>query len=152
MYSLLLGNVFGELSLHFVSELKKFRPSRYLYSPPELHLFLQFLRRAISSSSLDGVCAVINNACSLMEADYCSVLRAQLRLGYMSGYLDLTQAYNALQSSLQQGRLQASDSEKARLKFLVRGQHISSINYTLLFNMNVHLFFAFGRHTLIMLM
>ncbi|XP_034237746.1 conserved oligomeric Golgi complex subunit 4 [Thrips palmi] len=76
------------------------------------------IRRAISSSSLDGVCAVLNNACSLLEADYCSVLRSQLRQGYMSGYLDLTQAYNALQSSLQQGRLQASDSEKARLKFL----------------------------------
>ncbi|KAK3927117.1 Conserved oligomeric Golgi complex subunit 4 [Frankliniella fusca] len=76
------------------------------------------MRRAISSSSLDGVCAVLNNACSLLEADYCSVLRAQLRHGYMSGYLDLTQAYNALQSSLQQGRLQASDSEKARLTFL----------------------------------
>lgn len=80
---------------------------------------LDVSRRAISSSSLDGVCAVLNNACSLLEADYCSVLRAQLRQGYMSGYLDLTQAYNALQSSLQQGRLQASDSEKARLTFLV---------------------------------
>lgn len=95
---------------------------------------------------------MINNACSLMEADYCSVLRAQLRLGYMSGYLDLTQAYNALQSSLQQGRLQASDSEKARLKFLVRGSHMLSISYTFLINMNWHLFCDFGRHTLTMLM
>ncbi|XP_067007439.2 conserved oligomeric Golgi complex subunit 4 isoform X2 [Anabrus simplex] len=76
------------------------------------------IRRAGSSSSVDGVCAVLNNACGLLEMDYCGVLRQQLRQGYPSGYLDLTQAYNVLHSSIQQGRLQASDSEQARLLFL----------------------------------
>nr|CAD7409797.1 unnamed protein product [Timema poppensis] len=75
-------------------------------------------RRASSSASLDGVCAVINNACSLLEMDLCGVLRQQLKQGYPSGYLDLTQAYNVLHSTIQQGRLQASDSEQARLMFL----------------------------------
>jgi hypothetical protein len=75
--------------------------------------------RAGSSSSLDGVCAVINNACALLETDFCEVLRRQLRQGYPSGYLDLTQAYSVLHTSIQQGRLQASDSEQARLMFLV---------------------------------
>nr|CAD7202276.1 unnamed protein product [Timema douglasi] len=75
-------------------------------------------RRASSSASLDGACAVINNACSLLEMDLCGVLRQQLKQGYPSGYLDLTQAYNVLHSTIQQGRLQASDSEQARLMFL----------------------------------
>ena len=75
--------------------------------------------RASTSSSLDGVCAVINNACTLLDTEFCQVLRQQLKQGYPSGYLDLTQAYNVLHSSIQQGRLQASDSEQARLMFLV---------------------------------
>lgn len=77
------------------------------------------VRRAISSSSLDGVCAVINNACGLLETDYCNVLRNQLKQGYPSGYLDLTQAYNVLQSSIQQGRLQSSDTEHSKTMFIV---------------------------------
>ncbi|XP_023722479.2 conserved oligomeric Golgi complex subunit 4 [Cryptotermes secundus] len=76
------------------------------------------IRRASTSSSLDGVCAVINNACALLETDFCEVLKQQLRQGYPSGYLDLTQAYNVLHTSIQQGRLQTSDSEQARLMFL----------------------------------
>lgn len=62
---------------------------------------------------------MINNACTLLEMDYCSVLKQQLHQGYPSGYLDLTQAYKVLPSALQQGRLQASDSEQLRLLFLV---------------------------------
>jgi len=76
------------------------------------------IRRAIASSSLDGVCAVLNFACTHLESDYSGALRAQLRQGYPSGYLDLTHAYNALHTSIQQGRLQSSDSERARLTFL----------------------------------
>jgi len=82
--------------------------------------------RAGTSSSLDGVCAVINNACALLETDFCGVLKHQLQQGYPSGYLDLTQAYNVLHTSIQQGRLQASDSEQARLTFLVSCLFIQS--------------------------
>lgn len=50
------------------------------------------------------------------------VFQQQCKQGFPSGYLDLTQAYNVIQSSLQQGsiRLQSSDTEKAKANFLVR--------------------------------
>jgi conserved oligomeric Golgi complex subunit 4 len=82
------------------------------------------IRRASSSGSMDGTCAVINDACTLLEMDFCGYLHRQLKKGYSSGYLDLTaQAYNMWQSSMQQGRLNTtaqSDSETARATFLVR--------------------------------
>ena len=77
------------------------------------------LRRSLSSCSVDSICAVINNACALLEEDYSLVFQQQLKLGFPSGYLDLAQAYNVIQSSLQQGRLQSSDTEKAKAAFLV---------------------------------
>lgn len=82
------------------------------------------IRRAISSGSIDGVCAVINMACGLLEGDFASHLRARLRQGYPAGYLDLAQAYNALQTSIQHGRIHTSDSELARLMFLVQDHKI----------------------------
>lgn len=42
-----------------------------------------------------------------------------MKQGYPSGYLDLTQAYNVLQSSIQQGRLQPGDTELAKTAFVV---------------------------------
>lgn len=104
MYFLLFENAFGKLYLHKYTAI--------------MNLILLF-RRVITSSSLDGVCAVINNACGILEKDYCNVLRNQLKQGYPSGYLDLTQAYNVLQSSIQQGRLQSSDTEHAKTMFIV---------------------------------
>ena len=77
------------------------------------------IKRAISSGSIDGVCAVINMACGLLENELSNQLKSKLRQGYPVGYLDLAQAYNALQTSIQQGRLQTSDTELARLMFLV---------------------------------
>ena len=70
---------------------------------------------------MDSICAVINNACALLEEDYALVFQQQCKQGFPSGYLDLTQAYNVIQSSLQQGsiRLQSSDTEKAKANFLV---------------------------------
>ncbi|KAB0804286.1 hypothetical protein PPYR_01256 [Photinus pyralis] len=77
------------------------------------------IRRAISSGSLDGICAVINIACAVLENDFCGILRGRLKQGYPSGYLDLTQAYNVLQTSIQHGRLQPSDTEQIRTAFLI---------------------------------
>lgn len=79
------------------------------------------IRRSLSSSSVDSICAVINNACALLEDNYLQVFQQQFKQGFPSGYLDLAQAYNVLQSSLQQGsiRLQSSDTEKAKASFLV---------------------------------
>ncbi|KAJ8918457.1 hypothetical protein NQ315_008154 [Exocentrus adspersus] len=52
------------------------------------------IRRSISTGSLDGICAIINYACRVLESDFCEILKSRLRQGYPSGYLDLTQAYN----------------------------------------------------------
>lgn len=76
------------------------------------------VRRSITSWSIDGVCAVVNLACGILEGEYSTRLKARLRQGYPAGYLDLAQAYNAFQTSIQQGRLQASDTDYARLMFL----------------------------------
>jgi len=76
------------------------------------------IRRSLSSCYVDSICAVINNACTLLEEDYSLVFQQQLKQGFPSGYLDLAQAYNVIQSSLQQGRLQSSDTEKAKTTFL----------------------------------
>ncbi|XP_023316573.1 conserved oligomeric Golgi complex subunit 4 isoform X2 [Trichogramma pretiosum] len=76
------------------------------------------VKRSISSGSIDGVCAVINMACGLLENELSSQLKSRLRQGYPAGYLDLAQAYNALQTSFQHGRIQTSDTELARLMFL----------------------------------
>lgn len=80
-----------------------------------------YFSRSLSSGSVDSVCAVINNVCTLLEEDYATVFLQQCKQGYPSGYLDLAQAYNVIQSSLQQGsiRLQTSDTEKSKANFLV---------------------------------
>lgn len=99
----------SEIYKHVIIEFKVF------------HYFNIMVRRAASSQSIDGVCAVINNACAALETEMCSALRQQLKLGFPSGYLDLTQAYNVVM----QGRLQTSDSEQTRAVFLVRITYIS---------------------------
>ena len=78
------------------------------------------VRRALSSSSVDGVCAMLNHANSVLEQDFREILYSKLRLGFPSGF-DITQAYNLVQSSLQQGKLQYGDAEtqKAKSAFLV---------------------------------
>lgn len=73
----------------------------------------------MSSWSIDGVCAVVNMACGILEGEFANGLRNRLRQGYPAGYLDLAQAYSALQTSIQHGRLQTSDTELERLMFLV---------------------------------
>lgn len=52
-----------------------------------------------------------------------------MKQGYPSGYLDLTQAYNVLQSSIQQGRLQPGDTEVARTAFVVALNNADSCTY-----------------------
>ena len=84
-------------------------------------------RRALSSSSVDGVCAMLNHACSTLEQDFCETLKSRLRQGFPSGF-DFTQAYNLVQSSIQSGRFQSADVEadKSKSAFLVSA--ISSVN------------------------
>jgi len=75
------------------------------------------INRAISSNSVDAICAVINNACTLLESEFCQVFQNQMKLGFPSTYLD--QAYTVIQSSLQQGKLGgSSDTEKQKQLFM----------------------------------
>lgn len=67
-------------------------------------------------------------ACGILEGEFANRLRGRLRQGYPAGYLDLAQAYSALQTSIQQGRLQASDNELARLMFLVSSANSNLID------------------------
>lgn len=78
------------------------------------------VRRALSSSSVDGVCAMLNHANSVLEQDFREILYSKLRQGFPSGF-DITQAYNLVQSTFQHGKLQSSDAETQKLKaaFLV---------------------------------
>lgn len=78
------------------------------------------IRRSLTTQSINGTCAVINNAASCLDGDFVNALKGPLKSGYPSGYIDLAQAYNAIQSSLQQGKLQSTDSEKARMNFLIQ--------------------------------
>lgn len=76
--------------------------------------------RSITTQSLDGICAVINNAATCFEGDFITALRTPLKAGYPSGYIDLAQAYNAFQTSIQQGKIQTSDTEQARTHFIIQ--------------------------------
>jgi hypothetical protein len=77
------------------------------------------IRRSIGTQSIDGICAVINLGAQCLEQEFTNSLKTPLKAGYPSGYIDLAQAYNAFQSSIQQGKIQTSDTEMARTKFIV---------------------------------
>lgn len=87
------------------------------------------IKRSITSGSIDGVCAVINMACGLLEGEFASHLKNRLKQGYPIGYLDITQAYNALQTSFQHGRIQTSDNELSRLMFLVKKKNFFNFSF-----------------------
>jgi hypothetical protein len=63
---------------------------------------------------------MLNHAVTLLESNYKESLNQKLKQGYPSGF-DITQAYNVIQTSLQQGKLQQSSEhiEKQRFNFLV---------------------------------
>ncbi|XP_055381969.1 conserved oligomeric Golgi complex subunit 4 [Condylostylus longicornis] len=84
------------------------------------YILRKSIRRSITTQSVNGICAVINNAATCFEGDFINALKNPLKTGYPSGYIDLAQAYNVIQSSIQQGKIQTSDSEQARTNFLVQ--------------------------------
>ncbi|KAH8350733.1 hypothetical protein KR084_005657 [Drosophila pseudotakahashii] len=78
------------------------------------------IRRSLTTQSINGTCAVINNVAACLDGDFVSALKAPLKSGYPSGYIDLAQAYNAIQTTLQQGKLHSSDADRGRANFLVQ--------------------------------
>ncbi|XP_071533088.1 conserved oligomeric Golgi complex subunit 4 [Panulirus ornatus] len=103
------------------------------------------VRRAIASSSVDGVCAMLNHAVTLIETQLAEGFKQTLRKGFPAqGYLDFNQAYTVLQSSLQStlqaGKINSSttDFDALRQAFLTALnnaetsiRHVKSLHQTL---------------------
>lgn len=74
------------------------------------------VRRALSSSSVDGTCAMLNHACALLSSDYRDVLTSRLKAGFPSGSLDFS---GMLQGKIQVGYSSTAENTAARKAFLV---------------------------------
>ncbi|CAB1451929.1 unnamed protein product [Pleuronectes platessa] len=85
------------------------------------------ISRALSSSSIDCLCAMINHANSALESDFREVLYNKLRQGFPATTLQdiqrgVSSAVSLMQSSLQQGKFNTmgiESAEHAKAAFLV---------------------------------
>ncbi|AWP01635.1 COG4 domain containing protein [Scophthalmus maximus] len=85
------------------------------------------ISRALSSSSIDCLCAMINHANSVLESDFREVLYNKLRQGFPATTLQdiqrgVSSAVSMMQSSLQQGKfntMSIESAEHAKAAFLV---------------------------------
>ncbi|XP_064835544.1 conserved oligomeric Golgi complex subunit 4 [Oncorhynchus masou masou] len=85
------------------------------------------ISRALSSSSIDCLCAMINHSTSVLESDFREVLYNKLRQGFPATTLQdiqrgVSSAVSLMQSSLQQGKfnnLGIDSAEVAKAAFLV---------------------------------
>ncbi|KPP74016.1 conserved oligomeric Golgi complex subunit 4-like [Scleropages formosus] len=85
------------------------------------------ISRALSSSSIDCLCAMINHSTSVLESDFREVLYNKLRQGFPATTLQdiqrgVSSAVSLMQSSLQQGKfntLGIESAEDAKASFLV---------------------------------
>ncbi|XP_019834956.2 conserved oligomeric Golgi complex subunit 4 [Bos indicus] len=83
--------------------------------------------RALSSSSIDCLCAMINLATTELESDFRDVLCHKLRMGFPATTLQdiqrgVTSAVSIMHSSLQQGKFDTKgieSTDEAKLSFLV---------------------------------
>ena len=55
----------------------------------------QCVNRAASCGNLDGLCAVANNACTILDTEFASVLLSQLKLGFPSGKVNMVKEFKA---------------------------------------------------------
>uniref|UniRef100_A0A1A8S1L5 Conserved oligomeric Golgi complex subunit 4 n=1 Tax=Nothobranchius rachovii TaxID=451742 RepID=A0A1A8S1L5_9TELE len=85
------------------------------------------ISRALSSSNIDCLCAMINHANSVLESDFREVLYNKLRQGFPATTLQdiqrgVSSAVSLMQSSIQQGKfntLGIESAENAKAAFLV---------------------------------
>nr|XP_044996575.1 conserved oligomeric Golgi complex subunit 4 isoform X2 [Jaculus jaculus] len=102
--------------------------------------------RALSSSNIDCLCAMINLATTELEADFRNVLCNKLQMGFPATTLQdiqrgVTSAVNIMHSSLQQGKFDTKgieSTDEAKLSFLVTlnnvevcSENISTLKKTL---------------------
>ena len=71
--------------------------------------------RAVSSQNVDCICAVLNNACTLLESDFLQLFQETVKAGLPNTYLD--QAYSVLHSATG-AKLAVADTDKQRQQFL----------------------------------
>ncbi|XP_028391854.1 conserved oligomeric Golgi complex subunit 4-like [Dendronephthya gigantea] len=74
------------------------------------------LRRAITSASVDGACAMMNHASTLLDTDYKGVFQQKIKQGFPSGSYDIA---GVLQGKLQSGLSSSVDTASLRKGFLV---------------------------------
>ncbi|XP_020807314.1 conserved oligomeric Golgi complex subunit 4 [Drosophila serrata] len=119
---LLLERYFMEESVLKAIGLDAYEPGQQCSSMVDDVFFIlrKSIRRALTTQSINGTCAVINNVAACLDGDFVAALKAPLKNGYPSGYIDLAQAYNAIQTTLQQGKLHSSDADRVRGNFLVQ--------------------------------
>nr|CAB3232554.1 conserved oligomeric Golgi complex subunit 4 [Phallusia mammillata] len=86
----------------------------------------QCIKRSMTSSSIDCVCAMLNHATSVLDLNFRDVLVNQVKGGFPSGGVldNISSAYNVMQTSLQQGKLQSVDEQTKD----VRQQFLSMLN------------------------
>ncbi|XP_004523419.1 conserved oligomeric Golgi complex subunit 4 [Ceratitis capitata] len=116
---LLLERHFMEESVNKAITLDTFEVGQQCSSMVDdvFYILRKCIRRSLTTQSVNGLCAVINNTASCLY-NFINALKVPLKNGYPSGYTDL--AYSAIQSAVQHGKLQSSDSEKARSNFINR--------------------------------
>ncbi|RXG53402.1 Conserved oligomeric Golgi complex subunit 4 [Armadillidium vulgare] len=105
------------------------------------YIIKKSVRRAIASSSVDGVCAMLNHSVDLLERQLAAGFHQTLRKGFpVQGYLDLTQAYSVFQTSIQSGKISSTttDSDSSRQIFLtalnnaeISCRHVNSLQNSL---------------------
>ena len=71
--------------------------------------------RAVSSQNVDCICAVLNNACTLLESDFLKIFQETVKAGLPNTYLD--QAYSVLHSATG-AKLAVADTDKQKQQFL----------------------------------
>ena len=71
--------------------------------------------RAVSSQNVDCICALLNNACTLLESDFLKIFLDTIKAGLPNTYLD--QAYSVLHSATG-AKLAVADTDKQKQQFL----------------------------------
>ncbi|XP_072374707.1 conserved oligomeric Golgi complex subunit 4 isoform X2 [Scyliorhinus torazame] len=96
--------------------------------------------RALASSNIDCLCAMINHSTTLLESDFREVLYNKLRMGFpATTFQDIqrgvTSAVNIMHSSLQQGKFDTKgieSTDEAKQSFLVTLNNVEMCSENLL--------------------
>ncbi|XP_072925779.1 conserved oligomeric Golgi complex subunit 4 [Hemitrygon akajei] len=96
--------------------------------------------RALASSNIDCLCAMINHATTVLESDFREVLYNKLRMGFPATTLQdiqrgVTSAVNIMHSSLQQGKFDTKgieSTDEAKQSFLVTLNNVELCSENLL--------------------